>query len=108
MRYEKDDLIVYNRVGTQEQITQEKYPHLLETTSTQCSRETYMIHPQYTFSDLTEEEKEIVYQSGLEWNEVYKTLFDDMYEQVMKDFKTLKELGLSSEEGKEIIDRWTN
>ena len=87
---------------------EEKYPHLLETTTTDCTQRTYVIGIGFGFSDLTEEEKEIVYRSGLEWNDVYKRLFDDLYEQVMKDFKTLKELGLSSEEGKEIIDRWTN
>ncbi len=84
----------------------EKYPHLLETTTTHCSQKTYMIHPSYSFSELTDEEKEIVYRSGLEWNDVYQGMFDDLYNQVLKDFKTLKEQGLSSEEGKEIIDRW--
>ena len=85
----------------------EKYPHLLETTSTQCSRETYMIHPQYRFSDLTDEEKEIVYESGLHWCEVHEERFNDLYDRVMEDFKTLKECGMSSEAGKEIIERWT-
>ncbi len=86
----------------------EKYPHLLETTTTECTQKTYMIHPKYNFSDLTEEEKEIVYQSGLHWNGIYKDLFDELYERVLEDFETLKKFGLSSEEGKEIIERWTN
>lgn len=86
----------------------EKYPHLLETTTTECTQKTYMIHPKFSFSDLTEEEKEIVYQSGLHWNEIYQGLFDELYERVLEDFETLKKCGLSSEEGKEIIDRWTN
>lgn len=86
----------------------EKYPHLLETTTTECTQKTYMIHPKYKFSDLTEEEKEIVYQSGLHWCDIHKGLFDELYERVLEDFETLKKCGLSSEEGKEIIDRWTN
>ena len=86
----------------------QKYPHLLETTTTHCSQRTYMIHPSFRFGDLTEEEKEIVYRSALEWCDVHQGLFNDLYERVMEDFKTLKECGLSSEEGIEIIDRWTN
>lgn len=86
----------------------EKYPHLLETTTTECTQKTYMIHPKFSFSDLTEEEKEIVYQSGLHWNGIYQSLFDELYERVLEDFETLKKCSLSSEEGKEIIDRWTN
>ena len=86
----------------------EKIPHLLETTTTRCTQKTYMIHPHYKFSDLTEEEKEVVYRSALEWCDIHQGLFNDLYEQVMEDFKMLKEQGLSSEEGIEIIDRWTN
>ena len=85
----------------------EKYPHLLETTSTRCSQRTYMIHPHYHYNDLSDEEKEVVYRSAVEWCDVHQEMFNDLYEQVMKDFKTLKERGLSSEEGKEIIERWT-
>jgi hypothetical protein len=66
-----------------------------------------MIHPDYRFKDLTEEEKEVVYRSALAWSDVHQELFNDLYEQVMKDFKTLKDRGLSSNEGKEIIERWT-
>lgn len=85
----------------------EKYPHLLETTTTECTQRTYMIHPKFSFSDLTEEEKEIAYQSALHWSEINKNLFDELYERVLEDFETLKKCGLSSEEGKEIIDNWT-
>lgn len=85
----------------------EKYPHLLETTTTQCTQRTYMIHPHYSYSDLTDEEKEVVYRSAVEWCDVHQRMFNDMYEQVLEDFKTLKERGISSEEGKEIIERWT-
>lgn len=85
----------------------EKYPHLLETTTTDCTQRTYMIHPKYSFSDLTEEEKEVAYRSALEWCDVYKAQSDELYEQVTEDFKTIKEQGLSSEEGREVIDRWT-
>ena len=85
-----------------------KYPHLLETTTTQCSQKTYMIHPSYSFGELTDEEKEIVYRSGLEWCDVYQGMFDDLYNQVMEDFKILNERGISSEEGKEIIERWVD
>ncbi len=84
------------------------YPHLLETTSTRCTQRTYMIHPSYTFRDLTEEEKEIAYRSALEWCSVHEGMFNDLYERVMEDFKILKEQGMSSEEGAEVIDRWTN
>ena len=66
-----------------------------------------MIHPSYRFNDLTEEEKEVVYRSALEWSDIHQGMFNDLYEQVMEDFKTLKERGLASEEGKEIIERWT-
>lgn len=85
----------------------EKIPHLLETTTTRCTQRTYMIHPHYSFSDLTEEEKEIVYRSAVHMGEVYQQLFDDLYERVLDDFETLKKHGLSSKEGKEIIDNWT-
>ena len=85
----------------------EKYQHLVETTNARCSQRTYMIHPDYSFSDLTDEEKEVVYRSALEWCDVHQEMFNDLYERVMEDFKTLKESGLSSEEGKEIIERWT-
>ena len=85
----------------------EKYPHLLETTTTECTQRTYMIHPKFSFSDLTEEEKEIAYQSAVHWSEINKNLFDELYDTVVEDFTTLKEKGLSSEEGKEIIERWT-
>ena len=85
----------------------EKYPHLLETTNARCAHRTYMIHPDYSFGELTEEEKEVVYRSALAWRDVHEELFNDLYNQVMEDFKTLKEKGLSSEEGKEIIERWT-
>ena len=84
-----------------------RYLHLLETTTTECTQKTYMIHPKFSFSDLTEEEKEIAYQSALHWGEVNKNLFDELYDTVVEEFKTLKEKGLSSEEGKEIIGRWT-
>lgn len=86
----------------------EKIPHLLETTSTRCTQKTYIIHPNYKFSDLTEDEKEVVYRSALEWCDVHQGMFNDLYEQVMEDFKTLKDRGLSSEEGQEIISRWTD
>lgn len=108
---------LYMRVGNKDQVglteeqgkeSMEQFPHLLETTTVQCTQKTYMIHPTYSFSDLTDEEKEIVYRSGLEWCDVHKGMFDDLYAQVMEDFKTLKEFGLSSEEGKEIIARWTD
>lgn len=85
----------------------EKYPHLTETTNERCSQRTYMIHPDYGFGDLTDEEKEVVYQSALVWSEVHQELFNDLYDRVMEDFKTLKEQGISSEKGKEIIERWT-
>ena len=41
-------------------------------------------------------------------NEVSKKLFDVLYERVLEDFETLKKFGLSSDEGKEIINRWTD
>lgn len=85
-----------------------KYPHLLETTTTECTKRTYMIHPKYDYCDLTEEEKEIVYRSGVEWCEIYQRMFNDLYERVIEDFTILKEKGMESEEGKEIIDNWTN
>jgi hypothetical protein len=85
----------------------QKYLHLLETTTTKCSQKTYMIHPDYSWSDLTEEEKKVAYQSAVEWCDVHQEMINEMYEQVMKDFMVLKEHGLSSEEGKEIIERWT-
>ena len=85
----------------------EKYPHLLETTTTECTQRTYMIHPKFSFSDLTEEEKEIAYQSAVHWSEINKNLFDELYDTVVEEFNTLKEKGLASEEGKAIIERWT-
>lgn len=85
-----------------------QYPHLVETTTTRCTRRTYMIHPKYRFCDLTEEEKELVYMSGLEWCEVHKEKFNELFDHVMEDFKTLKRCGLSSSEGEEIITRWTD
>ena len=84
-----------------------QYPHLLDTTTTQCSQKTYMIHPKYSWGDLTEEEKAVAYHSMVEWCNVYQEMFEDLYNQAMKDFSTLKAQGLSSEEGKEIIERWT-
>lgn len=85
----------------------EQYPHLLETTSNRCTQQTYMIHPQYCFSDLTEEEKEVAYRSALEWCDVHQGMFNELYDRVVEDFHTLKEKGMLSEEGKEIISRWT-
>ena len=49
-----------------------------------------------------------MYQSALHMCDIYQELFDDLYARVLDDFETLKEKGLSSEEGKAIIKKWTN
>jgi hypothetical protein len=67
-----------------------------------------MMHPKYRFCELTDEEKEVVYMSGLHWCAIHQGMFDDLYNQVMEDFKTLKRCGLSSKEGEEIMSRWVD
>ena len=68
-----------------------KYPHLWETNVIGYTKPVYKIEDGYTFKDLTDEEKEIVYQSEVDVNKFYNNEYRKNLEQARIEINKLKQ-----------------
>ena len=84
-----------------------RYPHLIETTTSDYSKRTYMIGPDVSYSDLTEEEKRVVERSKayIEWFEIERGR--ELLELARRDFERLRDIPNMPDEAIRILREWT-